>query len=178
MKVVKCLIVVLLAGIPLTMVCAPPENNNAVHVLFGLDDPEKGIFPSDIFAVADDAQKTGLRVNLPPPDCAVRASDCADLALINVLDGFNLQPRVTVPFDGNIDPTSVNSKNALFVELGNADVDATATHGETRTPHVIGVNQLVWDPALRVLAAESDEQLRQHTRYGFVITTGIRDTSG
>jgi integrase len=64
------------------------------------------------------------------------------------------------------------------VELGDADVDATATQGETRTPRLIGVNQLVWDPALRVLAAESDEQLRQHTRYAFVTTTGIRDSSG
>jgi hypothetical protein len=47
-------------------------------------------------------------------------------------------------------------------------VDATAIQGETRTPRVIGVNQLVWDPATRVLAAKSDEQLRQHTRYAFV----------
>ena len=43
---------------------------------------------------------------------------------------------------------------------------------------MIGVNQLVWDPATRVLAVESDEQLRQHTRYAFVTTTGIRDSSG
>src|SRR6202021_1654021 len=86
---------------------------------------------------------------------------------------FNLQPHVTIPFDGDIDPTSVNSKSAFFVEL----VDATATQGES-TQRVIGVNQLVWDPALRVLAAESDEQLRQHTRYAFVTTTGIRDSSG
>ena len=98
--------------------------------------------------------------------------------LINVLDGFNLQPRVTIPFDGDIDPTSVTSKSAFFVELGDADVDATATQRETRNPRVIGVNQLIWDPATRVLAIESDEQLRQHTRYAFVITTDICDTSG
>jgi hypothetical protein len=157
---------------------SPLTNKGNVHVLFGLEAPEGGVFPTDIFTVADDTQKTGLRIKLPLPDCAVRVSDCRDLALINVVDGFNLQPRVTVPFDGDIDPTSVNSKNAFFVELGDADVDATATQGETRTPRVIGVNQLVWDPATRVLAAESDEQLRQHTCYGFVITTGIRDTSG
>jgi hypothetical protein len=142
-----------------------------------LDTPERGVFPTDIFTVADDTQKTGVRVNLPLPDCRVRVSDCRDLALINMLDGFNLQPRVTIPFDGDIDPTSVNSKNAFFVELGDADVDAIATQGKG-TPRVIGVNQLVWDPALRVLAAESDEQLRQHTRYAFVATTGIRDSSG
>jgi hypothetical protein len=156
---------------------SPLTNKGTVHVLFGLDTPERGVFPADIFTVADDAQKTGLRISLPLPDCAVRVSDCRDVTLINVLDGFNLQPRVTIPFDGDIDPTSVNSKNAFFLELGDADVDAIATQGES-TPHVIGVNQLVWDPALRVLAAESDEQLRQHTRYAFVATTGIRDSSG
>jgi hypothetical protein len=152
-------------------------NKGTVRVRFGLDTPESGVFPTDIFTVADDTQKTGLRIKLPLPDCGVHVSDCLDLALINVLDGFNLQPRVTIPFDGDIDPTSVNSKNTFFVELGDADVDATTTQGES-TSRVIGVNQLVWDPALRVLAAESDEQLRQHTRYAFVTTTGIRDSSG
>jgi len=152
---------------------SPLTNKGTVHVRFGLATTESGVFPTDIFTVADDTQKTGLRIKLPLPDCAVRVSDCRDLALINMLDGFNLQPRVTIPFDGDIDPTSVNSKSAFFVEL----VDATATQGES-TQRVIGVNQLVWDPALRVLAAESDEQLRQHTRYAFVTTTGIRDSSG
>jgi hypothetical protein len=157
---------------------SPLTNKGTVHVLFGLDTPESGVFPTDIFTVADDAQKTGLRIKLPLPDCAVHVSDCRDLMLINVLDGFNLQPRVTIPFDGDIDSNSVNSKNAFFVELGDADVDATATQRETRNPRVIGVNQLIWDPATRVLAIESDEQLRQHSRYAFVITTGICDTSG
>jgi hypothetical protein len=157
---------------------SPLKNGHKIHVLFGLDTPEKAIFPNDAFTVADDAQKTGLRVKLPLPDCSVRVSDCRDLALINVLDGFNLQPRVTVPFDGDIDPASVNSANAFFVELRNADVDATTSGNQNATPRVIGVNQLVWDPPTQVLAAESDEQLRQHTRYAFVVTRGVRDSSG
>jgi hypothetical protein len=117
---------------------SPLKNGHKIHVLFGLDAPEKGIFPNDAFTVADDAQKTGLRVKLPLPDCSVRVSDCRDLALINVLDGFNLQPRVTVPFDGDIDPASVNSTNAFFVELRDADVDATTNGNENATPRVIG----------------------------------------
>jgi hypothetical protein len=149
-----------------------------IHVLFGFDTPETGIFPSDVFTVADDSQKTGLRVNLPLPDCKVHVSDCKDLALINVLDGFNLQPRVTVPFDGAIDPASVSSMNAFFAELGDADVDALANRTENEKPRVIGVNQLVWDPASHVLAVESDEQLRQHARYAFVLTNGVLDSSG
>ena len=43
---------------------------------------------------------------------------------------------------------------------------------------MIGANQLVWDPATRVLAAESDDQLRQHTRYAFVLTKGVLDSAG
>jgi hypothetical protein len=178
MKMAKCLTLVLVAGIPFAVVCpAPPQNESSVHVLFGVDNPEKGIFPSNIFTVADETQKTGLRVNLPLPDCSVQIADCTDLALINVLDGFNLQPRVTVPFDGDIDPESVNSADAFFIELGDADIDAPTSGTGNATPRVIGVNQLVWDSPSHVLAAESDEQLRQHTRYAFVVTTGMLDAS-
>jgi hypothetical protein len=61
--------------------------------------------------VPDSTQLTRLRVNLPRPDCAIRPSDCADVDVINTLDGFNLQPRLSIPFDGSIDPASVNSSN-------------------------------------------------------------------
>jgi hypothetical protein len=179
MKLARSLILVLLAGIPIAVVCSPPsDRNSTVHVLFNVEDPDKGIFPSDAFTVADESQKTGVRVSLPPPDCRVRVSDCADLAFINVLDGFNLQPRVTVPFDGDIDPHSVSSANAFFIELADADIDAPFNGRLNTVPRGIGVNQLVWDAQTHVLAAQSDEQLRQHTRYAFVITTRLLDTSG
>jgi hypothetical protein len=179
MKRAKCLILMSLAGIPLAVVCSPPTGGNrTVHVLFNVEDPDKGVFPSDAFTVEDDSQKTALRMNLPLPDCRVQVSDCADLALINVLDGFNLQPRVTVPFDGDIDPHSVNSTNTFFLELADADIDAPFVGRLSIAPRVIGINQLVWDPPTHVLAAQSDEQLRQHTRYAFVITTALRDASG
>ena len=163
---------------------APTPNSSslgahrAVHVRFDFDTLDSSIFPSDVFTLPDDSQKTGLRVNLPLPDCSVRVSDCLDLALINLLDGFNVQPRVTVPFDGNIDPGSVNSSNTFFIELGDADVDASSGGTGIATLQVIGVNQLVWDAGTHVLAVESDEQLRQHTRYAFVVTTDVSDASG
>lgn len=167
------------ACIPLILFCSPPPTTQStVHVLFALDTPDSGIFPSDAFTLADEEQKTGLRVNLPLPDCTVRVSDCADLRLINMLDGFNLQPRVTVPFDGDINPSSVNSTTAFFIELGDSDLDLADGHKLTRVLRVIGVNQLVWDPATRVLVAESDEQLKQHTSYAFVVTAGVLDMSG
>jgi hypothetical protein len=58
--------------------------------------PTRSPFPSDYFTVADDAQLTGRRVNLPmPPDCATNRSECADRAVLNQLDGFNMQPRIS-----------------------------------------------------------------------------------
>ena len=156
----------------------PLMNKSKVHVLFGRDNPEGGIFPTDIFTVADDAQKTGRRVNLRSPDCSVRVSDCLDLTHINELDGFNLQPRVTVPFDGEIDPNSVNSSDTFFIELEDAHHRRVGERERERHHRVIGVNQLVWDPGSRVLAVESDEQLKQHTRYAFVVTRGVHDASG
>src|SRR5262245_22367788 len=69
-----------------------------VHALFGLETPASGPFPSNWFTVADPSQNTRLRVNLPKPDCGARPSDCEDLDVINTLDGFNLQPRLSIPF--------------------------------------------------------------------------------
>jgi hypothetical protein len=71
---------------------------STVHALFDLDRPETGPFPTDIFTVADPSHNTGRRVNLPYPDCAVRVSDCEDLDVINTLDGFGLQTRISIPF--------------------------------------------------------------------------------
>lgn len=159
-------------------VAAASSIASTVHVRFGFDTPASGIFPNDAFTVRDDSQKTSLRVHLPLPDCRAHISDCRDVALINTLDGFSLQPRVTVPFDRDIDPTSLNSTTMFFVELGDASISAPTAVKTVGAPRVVGVNQLVWDPATRVLAAESDEQLQQHTRYAFVATTGIRGATG
>src|SRR6266550_2565476 len=79
------------------------------RALFSLDTMAGTPFPSDLFAVADPTQNSRLRVNLPKPDCLARPSDCQDLDVINTLDGFNLQPRLSIPFDGPIDVTTVTS---------------------------------------------------------------------
>jgi hypothetical protein len=160
------------------------KNMGAVHVLADVDSPDHGIFPTNIFTVPDDTQLTGLRVNMPLPDCSVRVSDCNDIGLINVLDGFNIQPRVTVPFDGDVDPTTVNSSTAFFIELpgvkqeGEDVGEGQDDEGGHLQARVVGVNQVVWDPPTHVLAVESDEQLRQHTTYAFVVTRGVLDASG
>jgi hypothetical protein len=49
---------------------------------------------ANIFTVGDAGQNTGLRVNLPLPDPALRPSDYADISVINTLDGSSfLQGR-------------------------------------------------------------------------------------
>jgi hypothetical protein len=82
-----------------------------VRPLFDLRSPERSPFPSDVFTVADGSQNTGRRVNLPTPqDCVTQASDYEDVALLNQLDGFNMQERISIPFNGDIDPETVSSK--------------------------------------------------------------------
>ena len=96
----------------------------AVHPRFELTSVDTAPFPSNAFTVSDPSHLTGRRVNLPHPDCSVRRSDCEDIAHLNELDGFNLLPRLSIPFDGDIDPASVSSSTVFLLALG----DATATH--------------------------------------------------
>src|SRR5215212_9499696 len=120
-------------------------------------------FPSNLYTVPDAAQATGLRVNLPTPDCTTNPSDCADVAVLNELDGFNIQPRISVPFSGPIDPSTVSSANIFLVGPGG---------------HKVGINQAVWEPLTDTLHFESDEQLAQATTYLLVVTRGVRDAAG
>jgi len=143
-----------------------------VHVLFDLSTITGGPFPSDRFTVADLDQNTGRRVNLPKPNCTIRPSDCADIEVINTLDGFNLQPRISIPFDGPIDVNSVSSETVFLMRLGNT-LDA-----QDRGGNLVGVNQIVWDPSANTLYVESDELLDQHARYAFIATNGLRDQDG
>src|SRR5262249_47439897 len=115
---------------------------------------------------------TGLRVSLPLPDPAARPSDYQDTLVLNTLDGFNLQPRLSVPFDGPIDVNTVTSHTVFLVSLG--DTLNPRDHGG----QVVGINQVVWDTFSNTLHVESDALLDQHTRYALVVTDGVRDLRG
>ena len=152
-----------------------------VKPLFNLNSPDSSPFPSDRFTVRDDSHNTRVRVNLPKPDCAVFASDCADISVVNTLDGFNLQPRISIPFSGPIDVASVNSDNVFLVKLGDArdqDGDDDHHHKVGHGSKVVGINQILFDAATNTLHVESDQLLDQHTRYALIVTNGIRDTVG
>ncbi len=139
---------------------------------FDLDNPDSGPFPSDRFTVADASQLTDRRINLPLPDASTRPSDYADVSVINTLDGFNLQPRLSIAFSGPIDVNTVNSTTVFLVKLGDT------TSPEDRGGQVVGINQTVWDVATNTLHVESDELLDQHTRYALIVTRGVQDADG
>ncbi len=144
-----------------------------VHALFDLGQPTTGPFPSNVFTVPDETHNTGRRVNMPFPDCTVYVTDCQDLAVINTLDGFNLQARLSVPFDGPIDVQTVSSSTVFVVSLG-----STLDHGYAPRGTVVGIDQTVWDVATNTLHLESAEMLAQHTRFALIVTNGIRDADG
>jgi hypothetical protein len=146
------------------------------HPLFNLGSNTTSPFPSDRFTVSDRQQLTGLRVNVPSPNCATNPSDCADITLLNQLDGFNLQPRLSIPFDGGIDVSTANSSTIFLVKLPGRGLGEDEF--EHSTPQVIGINQIVWDPASLTLFAESNDHLDEDSNYVLVVTTGVRDASG
>jgi hypothetical protein len=100
-----------------------------------------------------------------------RVSDCADIDVLNTLDGFNLQPRISIPFSGPIDVSTVSSQTVFLVGLGDV---ATGRGGH----RIIGINQIVWDVATNTLHVESDALLDQHARYALIITRGVHDEFG
>jgi Bacterial Ig-like domain len=156
----------LLALLTFLTILAVPSLAHAAGVQprFDLSSPEGSPFPSNRWTRIDFSQNTFLRVNLPKPDCTVRPSDCADVDVLNTLDGFNMQPRISIPFTGPIDPNSVNSSNVFLISLPDFKVT--------------GINQVVWEVATNTLHVESDQLLRQHTTYILVVTTDVRDAAG
>ena len=120
-------------------------------------------FPTNLYTVRDETQITGLRVDLPKPDCPSHPSDCADIDVLDTLDGFNIQPRISIPFSAPINLSTVSSSTVFLV--GPED-------------HVVGINQAVWEPLTNTLHVESDEQLAQDTTYLLVVTRGVRGVDG
>ena len=125
--------------------------------------PETAVFPNDRFTVADARQGTGRRIAFPVPDCtAATRSTCDAVRLLNTLDGFDLQPRVFVPFTGDIDASTVLPTTAWIEGPGGR----------------VGLQQITFDPASDTLAATARQQLAERTRYTLVISRGVKDTAG
>ena len=120
-------------------------------------------FPTNLDTKIDLTQLTGLRVALPKPDCTTHPSDCADIDVLNTLDGFNVDARVSIPFSGPIDLATVTPDTVFLVD----------PKGQ-RTP----LDRLVWTPATNTLHGLPHTYLSQHTPYLLVVTDGVRAADG
>jgi Bacterial Ig-like domain len=158
----------LAAGLMISGLLTPASGTieSRVEPRFDLATPESAPFPSDRFTVADATQRTGLRVALPLPDCRSAVSVCEDVRLLNELDGFDLSPRLALPFSGAIDLGSVTARSVFVVRLG------------AGPPEAVPVSRLVHDPGTRTLYARPDALLEPETRYGLVVTREVRDARG
>jgi fermentation-respiration switch protein FrsA (DUF1100 family) len=143
-----------------------------VHPLFDVTSASGAPFPSDVFTVSDAGQNTGSRVNLPKPDCATHPTDCDDVDTLNVFDGFNRKPRISVPFDGAIDPATVSSDTVFLIGLGDAVADGEPAGA------IVGIDAILWDVASRTLHFEPDAVLAEHARYAVVVTRNVHDARG
>jgi hypothetical protein len=154
----------------------PASAASAVSVVRGAHYGSR-IFPDDVFTTRDRTQLTGRRINFRkgidyPNVGGVVQSACtsADFSIcdafsqLNRLDGFDLQPRVVVPFTGAIDLNSASDYDFFISD------DAGS--------FVSGLRQLTFDPATHALAGISDKFLHEDTRYRIHVTSGIRDSAG
>ena len=117
--------------------------------------PGRVVFPTDELTVADPAQATGRRMALPlPADCDAQQAWCDDTALLNTLDGFDLDPRIVVELDANpvADDLEAALQDVLVVE--------PEAGGDP-----IPVDRVVLDPATSTLYAHPATQLIEGTRY-------------
>ncbi|HET9598699.1 MAG TPA: hypothetical protein VFP65_24200 [Anaeromyxobacteraceae bacterium] len=137
--------------------------------------------------MADDAQVTGLRIALPEPaDCGARRSECEDVSVLNELDGFGVVPRVSIPFDGDVDVASVQPGTVRILRLGSAarergdsrEVRARDVEDAGGRAPEIELEEVIFEPATHTLHGHARTVLDQHARYLLVVTREVRDTSG
>ena len=79
-------------------------------------------FPTNLDTKLDLTQLTGLRVALTKPDCTVHVSDCQDIDVLNGLDGFNVDARVSIPFSGDINLATVTAETVFLVDASGVRV--------------------------------------------------------
>jgi hypothetical protein len=159
------------------IVLLPSVARGGVQALFNVDVVGQAPFPSDRFTAPNPENITRLQVNLPLPDCKWRPSDCNDLGVINTLDGFNVNARLSIPFSGPIDVNTATSDTVFLVNLGKSRHHGKSHYHDDRETRVVGINQVVWDPAANTLHAKPDQLLEQDTPYALIVTDGVHDTA-
>ncbi|MGI8694774.1 MAG: hypothetical protein ACR2JK_18045 [Geodermatophilaceae bacterium] len=141
---------VLTAGLAVVLALAPIGPAAAAPAGVPAAPAVVSLFPSDDLTVFDAGQRTGRRVALPLPDCATHPTDCNTVALLNQLDGFDLDPRLALRFDRPVDTARV----AALVTI--SAVDSTWS---------TGVNRVVYDAATNTVFAHPVDQLAPGSRF-------------
>ena len=148
----------------LLLFTAPALVSAATSVLFDPLSPAVGPFPSDALTVFDPLQRTGLRVNLPVPDCSVQYTSCQEAGLLDQLDGFSLRARLRIRFSGPVNTATLRD-GVFFVPLD-------------RPAERVPIDQVIWDAATNTAYAKPDTVLDQQRRYAIVITDAVKDAAG
>jgi Bacterial Ig-like domain len=135
--------------------------------LFQPFSPSVGPYPNNALTIQTTTQKTGVQVNLPlPAGCTLlsTSAQCINTRLLNQLDGFSVNPRITVCFSGPVDVATLRQGIKIIA----ADHEAPP----------IGINQVIFDPAQTCAYAKPDQVLDQQSRYLLVVTSDVADTDG
>ena len=120
------------------------------------------VFPTDTLTVPDPGQLTGRRVALPTESCGAPIV-CGLVQRLNELDGFDLDPRLSVRFSAPVDPAEISSR-----------ITVQEAHGGWRT----GVDRVVYDPATFTVYAHPAEQLAPSTTYKLRVQGGPANKAG
>lgn len=126
--------------------------------------PDTRPFPDNAFTVADANQVTGRRINLPTAGCAATGQSlCDDLVLVNQLDGFDIRPRVRLPFTGTVDLRTIT---------------ASSVHIDGPGGFSTGLVQISQDRTSGTVWGYPDRYLAQDTTYSLVVGSGIKASNG
>jgi len=135
-------------------------------VLFEPSSTTVGPFPTNFLTTTDTTQQTGLRVNLPvSSNCssASAPSVCSNEPLLNLLDGFSVNPRIMVCFSAPVDPNTLQTGINIIPVSGGSP---------------ISINQIIYDPGSMCAFAKPNQVLNQQAQYLLVVTSMVRDVSG
>ena len=84
----------LILSLAIVFASVAPALAAGVRAEFDLSSRALMPFPTDLFTVADSSHNTGVRMNLPKPNCVTHPSDCADIDVLLCPMGTG-QPRIT-----------------------------------------------------------------------------------
>jgi len=125
-------------------------------------DPWDVPFPSDLHTAEDSDMRTGKRMNLPL-SAAWDIFEQADFAEINLLDGFSVFPRITVPFSGTTpDISTFTSDNIFLVDLS-----------PERAGEITDIDQRMIDQTNGHLVFMPDKILHGSSTYAIVVLGGL-----